>query len=78
MTAQSHLVPETLPDELLAVYEAKLKAAGYYAFEHDGEWYYNELGAGDEFCDGPYDSRAHVLYEACHNLRLVEGAAPRR
>lgn len=77
MTVYFDVVPETLPDELLAVYEAKLKTAGYYAFEYAGDWYYNEIDAGDEFCDGPYASRAEVLYTACHNLRLIDKPLPR-
>lgn len=72
MTAHFDVVPEGLPEPMLADYEAKLKAAGYYVFEHEGDWYYNEIDAGDEFCDGPYASRAEVLYTAVHNLRLVE------
>jgi hypothetical protein len=72
------MVPDTLPEALLAVYEAKLNAAGYYAFEYSGDWYYNEVDAGDEFCDGPYATRAEVLYTACHNLRLVEKAVTSR
>ncbi len=74
MTIHSDVVPDTLPDALLAVYESKLKDAGYYVFEHAGDWYYNEIDAGDEFSDGPYASRAEVLYVACHNLRLVEAS----
>jgi hypothetical protein len=63
-----------LPEKALARYEAKLKQAGYAVFEHDGDWYYNEIDAGDEFSDGPYGSRAEVLESACRNLRLLEAA----
>lgn len=78
MTIHFEVVPDTLPEQLLGVYEAKLKAAGYYVFEHAGDWYYNETDAGDEFSDGPYASRAEVLYVACHNLGLVEKLATSR
>jgi len=71
MTVHSDVVPDKLPETILADYEAKLKAAGYYVFEHDGAWYYNEIDAGDEFSDGPYDSRAEVLHSAVYNLHLV-------
>ena len=62
---------QALTDAALATYETKLKDAGYVIFDHDGDWYYNEIGAGDEFSDGPYDSRAEVLYAACCNLHLI-------
>ena len=63
---------QSLSDSALATFEAKLKAAGYVVFDHEGDWYYNEIGAGDEFSDGPYESRAEVVYAACRNLRLIE------
>jgi hypothetical protein len=72
MTVHFDVVPDKLPETMLADYEAKLKDAGYYAFEYSGDWYYNEINAGDEFCDGPYASRAEVLYTAVHNLHLVD------
>lgn len=65
---------QSLPETALAGYEAKLKKAGYLVFEHEGDWYYNETDAGDEFSDGPYASRAEVLEAACRNLRLLEPA----
>jgi hypothetical protein len=63
-----------LSQKALSGYESKLKQAGYVVFEHDGDWYYNEIDAGDEFSDGPYGSRAEVLESACRNLRLLEPA----
>ncbi len=72
MTVHTDVVPGQLPETILADYEARLKAAGYYVFEHDGDWYYNEIDAGDEFSDGPYDTRAEVLHSAVHNLRLAD------
>jgi hypothetical protein len=65
---------ETIPEAVLADYEARMTAAGYLIFEYEGDWYYNEIGAGDEDCDGPYSSRGEVLFLACKNLHLVDGA----
>jgi len=62
----------SLPESALAAYEAKLRQAGYVVFDHEGDWYYNEIGAGDEFSDGPYETKADVLYSACRNLRLLD------
>jgi hypothetical protein len=65
---------EQIPQTVLAGYEAKMTEAGYLIFEYEGDWYYNEIGAGDELCDGPYSSRAEVLYLACKNLHLIDPA----
>lgn len=65
---------EQIPQTVLAGYEAKMTEAGYLIFEYEGDWYYNEIGAGDELCDGPYSSRAEVLYLACKNLHLIDAA----
>jgi hypothetical protein len=65
---------EQLSEATLAGYEAKLNQAGYLIFEYEGDWYYNEIGAGDELCDGPYSSRAEVLYLSCKNLHLIDAA----
>lgn len=62
---------DSIPETTLADYEGRLKQAGYLIFEHAGDWYYNEIGAGDELSDGPYTSRAEVLHAACKNLHLV-------
>ncbi len=65
---------DTIPESTLAIYEKKLNDAGYFIFSYDGSWYYNEVDAGDEDCDGPYTSRAEVLVLACQNLRLIDRA----
>jgi hypothetical protein len=66
---------DSIPEPILTGYEEKLKNAGYVVFEHEGDWYYNAIGEGDEFSDGPYSSRAEVLVEACRNLRLINTTA---
>ncbi len=62
-------------DAVLARYEAKLNQAGYLIFEFEGRWYFNEIGATDDLCDGPYDTRAEVLHSACRSLRLLDDHA---
>ena len=68
MTVKTNSIPEAV----LTSYETKLNDAGYLIFEYNGEWYYNEIDATDDLCDGPYDSRAEVLLSACRNLRLID------
>lgn len=63
------------PDSVLATYEASLNQAGYVIFKYDGKWYYNEIEATDDLCDGPYNSRAEVLLSACRSLHLLDRAA---
>jgi hypothetical protein len=66
---------ETPADSVLASYEAKLNQAGYLIFKYDSKWYYNEIEATDDLCDGPYSSRGEVLLSACRTLRLIDRAA---